>query len=119
MNYDSRGGVSAAFSYPRAKASTSFPAVLNLLKCSKFIEYNVETDTSVRDVIFGACPLSEIHALSRASFVVSLSCFTSGNKVSRSLFAFGVCPYHRLLTSVLSALRVANCLATNLPVRCY
>jgi hypothetical protein len=72
MNYDSRGGVSAAFSYPRAKASTSFPAVLNLLKRSKFIEYNVETDTSVRDVIFGACPLSEIHALSRASFVVSL-----------------------------------------------
>ena len=27
-------GVSTAFSYPRAKASTSSPAVLNLLKCS-------------------------------------------------------------------------------------
>jgi hypothetical protein len=32
--------VSAAFSYPRAKASTSFPAVLNLLKRSKLIELN-------------------------------------------------------------------------------
>ena len=42
MNYDSRGGVSAAFSYPRAKASTSFPAVLNLLKRSKLIDLIVE-----------------------------------------------------------------------------
>ena len=42
MNYDSRGGVSAAFSYPRAKASTSFPDVLNLLKRSKLIELIVK-----------------------------------------------------------------------------
>ena len=72
MNYDSRGGVSAAFSYPRAKASTSFPAVLNLLKRSKFIEYNVETDTSVRDVLCWRVLLSEIHAR-RVPLSLSLS----------------------------------------------
>ena len=36
------GTVSAAFSYPRAKASTSFPAVLNLLKRSELIDLIVE-----------------------------------------------------------------------------
>ena len=92
MNYDSRGGVSAAFSYPRAKASTSFPAVLNLLKRSELIDLIVENIFPL--ILQEAVSPSFAHDISRTRhksvgfvflLLFFLLCFTSGNKVS-SLF---------------------------------
>ena len=101
MNYDSRGGVSAAFSYPRAKASTSFPAVLNLLKRSELIDLIVE---NIFPLILQEALSPHLLDISRTRheircfcvlLLLFLLCFTSGNKVS----SFFICLWRLSISS--------------------